>query len=437
MMNDLYGLKIHAIWDTLKSEHVSFWLVCVYLFFEYVRPQSIYPVIDVMPYAFVTIVLTFITYLVSDNRQKIVNAENKLIVLFLLTILLSSVFAYSSAVSFENLRVFFSWMIIYFLIISIVNTEKRFLIFFLSFLLYNFKMSQHGFISWARIGFQFRDWGVTGAPGWFHNAGEFGIELCIFLPLSIYFILSLKQYWGRLKLGFFLLFPFTALASVIATSSRGALVGSAAALLWMLFKSKARVKALLAISIILVGAYSFVPEKQYQRLEASGVDETSVTRLIRWKAGYEMMNEHPFLGIGYANWLAYYKDFYPQYATGLPHNIFIDAGAELGYTGLAIFCLMIIYTLINNYRTRKLATMSDNKFIFYTAHGLDAALVGFIISGSFVSVLYYPYFWINMAFTVALNNVANKEFFNTQKAVTAEEYDRAESASSAPDARIS
>src|SRR4030065_372363 len=121
-MNDLYELKIRAIWDTLKSEHVSFWLVCIYLFFEYVRPQSIYPAIDVMPYAFITIVLTFITYLFSDNRQKTVNAENKLIVLFLLTILLSSVFAYSSAVSFEKLQTFFSWMIIYFLIISIVNT---------------------------------------------------------------------------------------------------------------------------------------------------------------------------------------------------------------------------------------------------------------------------------------------------------------------------
>lgn len=409
-MKDLYAIKVGDIWARLKGERASFWLICIYLFLEYVRPQSVYPAIDILPYAFVTVVLTFIAYAQEGNHQRVGNPENKLIVLFLLVILTSSVFAYSPATSFGNLQIFLTWLLIYYLIVNIVNTPQRFFIFLLSFLIYNFKMSQHGFISWAQVGFQFRDWGVTGAPGWFQNSGEFGIELCIFLPLSIYFILSLKEYWGRTKLLFFLLLPFTAVASVIATSSRGALVGSAAALLWMVAKSKSRIKALLAIAIVLAGVYSFIPPEQYKRLEASGEDKTSIARLTRWKAGADMMEQYPYLGIGYANWSTYVRDFYPGQEMGLPHNIFIDAGSELGYTGLTVFGLMILYTLVNNYRTRKLAAKIDNKFFYYTAHGLDAALIGFVVSGSFVSVLYYPYFWINMAFTVALNNVANKEF---------------------------
>ena len=40
------------------------------------------------------------------------------------------------------------------------------------------------------------------------------------------------------------------------------------------------------------------------------------------------------------------------------------------------------------------------------ARGLDGSLVGLIVSGSFISVLYYPFFWINFAMTVALNNAA-------------------------------
>lgn len=409
VMKDLYAIKLSDIWARLKGERASFWLICAYLFLEYVRPQSIYPGLDVLPYAFLTVLLAFIAYVFEGNHQGVKNTENKLLVFFLLTILASSAVAYSPTVSFGNLQLFITWLVIYYLIIHIVNTEQRFFIFFLSYLIYNFKMSQHGFLSWASVGFEFRDWGVTGAPGWFQNSGEFGIELCIFLPLSIYFILSLKQYWGKLKILFFLLLPFTAIASVIATSSRGALVGSAAALLWMVGKSKARIKALLAISIILAGVYSYIPPEQYKRLQASGEDRTSVARLTRWKAGAEMMDEYPYLGVGYANWMTYVRDFYPGQDMGLPHNIFIDAGAELGYTGLTIFGLMILYTLVNNYRTRKMAAAIDNKFIYNTAHGLDAALIGFIVSGSFVSVLYYPYFWINMAFTVALNNVANKE----------------------------
>lgn len=416
-MKDLYAIKIRAIWAELRNERASFLLVCAYLFLEYVRPQSIYPQIDVMPYALITVLLTLIAYFSQSERPQVKNFENKLLGFYLVTVLLSSIFAYAPSVAFENLQAFLAWIVVYYLITHIVNTEKRFFIFFLSFLLYNFKMSQHGFISWAQIGFQFRSWGVTGAPGWFHNSGEFGIELCVFLPLSIYFIISLRQYWGKLKLSFFLLFPFTAIASVIATSSRGALIGSAAALLWMVGKSKARVKALLAISIIAIAVYSYLPPEQYQRLQSSGEDNTSVSRLTRWKAALEMMDKNPVLGIGYGNWMTYYGQFYSNNHTGLAHNIFLDAGAELGYTGLIIFILMILYTLVNNARTRKLALTFDNKFIFYTAHGLDAALIGLLVSGSFVSVLYYPYFWINLSFTVALNNIANQQAAQLQKSL--------------------
>ena len=409
-MQDMYAVKLSAIWAQLKTERASFWLICVYLFLEYVRPQSIYPEIDVIPYAFVTVILAIIAYFIEGKQPRVSNIENKLIVFYLLIILLSSFFAYSPTESYKKLQLFLTWFIIYFLIINIVNTEKRFFIFFLSFMLYNFKMSQHGFISWAQIGFQFRDWGVTGAPGWFHNSGEFGIELCIFLPLSIYFVISLRQYWGRLKLLVFLLFPFTAMASVIATSSRGALVGSVAALLWMVTQSNAKAKALLAIILISIVAYSYIPPESYQRLQSSGEDKTSQHRLERWKVAREIMAEYPVLGIGYANWMTYYKAFYPQKSPGLPHNIFFDAGAELGYTGLLVFLMLILYTFINNSRTRKMALKLEDNFSYYIAHGLDAAMIGFMVSGSFVSVLYYPFFWINLSFTVALNNIVSQRY---------------------------
>jgi hypothetical protein len=43
------------------------------------------------------------------------------------------------------------------------------------------------------------------------------------------------------------------------------------------------------------------------------------------------------------------------------------------------------------------------------AHGLDGALIGFLVGGFFVTVLYYPFFWINLAMTVALYNVTSKQ----------------------------
>lgn len=265
-------------------------------------------------------------------------------------------------------------------------------------------MAQHAAIGWAKGGFEYRFWGVVGAPGWFYNSGEFGIEMCIFLPLSIYFIIALKRYWPPWKTAFFLLFPLSAIVGVMGSASRGAQLGMFAVVLWMLLKSKHRVKTLLGALIVGFFVLQALPPSQMERFHSAGEDKTSRARLTYWKDGIEITNNHPILGIGYANWSPYYRRYYNPRGE-FPHNIFIQASAELGYSGLLVFVSMIIITFVVNRNTRKLAVQEDS-FIHKMAHGLDAALIGYLVGGFFVTVLYYPFFWINLAMTVALHNVA-------------------------------
>ena len=200
--------------------------------------------------------------------------------------------------------------------------------------------------------------------------------------------------------------PFTGLGSVVATSSRGALVGAGAAFVWLIGLSRAKWKALFAVVIVGIVIVSVIPDEFMARLETSGTDRTSLQRIERWRDGFEMMNDHPVLGIGYHNWETYYEnEYFPRWGHGLSHNIFIEAGSELGYTGLIIFLLMILYVFINNLKTRRMARQIDHKFYVLLSYGFDAALMGFLISGSFVTVLFYPYFWVHLSFVVALNTV--------------------------------
>ena len=75
--------------------------------------------------------------------------------------------------------------------------------------------------------------------------------------------------------------------------------------------------------------------------------------------------------------------------------------------GLAAFVALAAATFWVNRKTRKVAwTLPDGHFLHDAAHGLDGALVGFLVSGTFVTVLYYPFFWINLALTAALHNAA-------------------------------
>jgi putative inorganic carbon (hco3(-)) transporter len=401
----LFALRFRALWEFIKRQPTSFKLVCLYLFMEYVRPQQLYSVIAFVPYSKIIIVLAVLSFFLEGRAFRIGLPESMLAV-FSISVLMSSLLAVFPDASYDQLSLYISWVVIYLLIANTLDTEERFLVFLLSFILYSFKMAEFGTRSWAEAGFHFRDWGINGAPGWFNNSGEFGIQMCVFLPIVVYFTRSLGQNWPRWKRYLFWAMPACAVMSIVGSSSRGALVGLAAVALWMLAKSPYKFRGLVATAVLAMGVYWILPAEQLQRLQNMGDDSTSISRTTLWSRGLDLMSENPLHGIGYKNWSPYMQLHYGSPL--LPHNIFIEAGAELGYTGLLAFVALIILTLAINYRTRRLTRHlpRGDRFVFDMAHGLDAALIGYLASGFFVTVLYYPFFWINFAMTVALYNAA-------------------------------
>jgi len=196
-IDDLYAVKVKSIWQAVKQEHISFWAITAYFFFEYVRPQAIYPSIEIIPWAQLTLIVA-IYGAFSDRTVKWVSCvENKHLVFFFIIVLLSSLFAFKPGISWDAKTDVINWILVYFLTISIINTEKRFYLFLLAYLLFSYKMSQHGFFTWARRGFTFTNWGLIGAGGWFQNSGEFAIQMLIFGSMSAAFVLALKDRWGR------------------------------------------------------------------------------------------------------------------------------------------------------------------------------------------------------------------------------------------------
>lgn len=403
----LGSLKPRTIWGFLRGQPPSFWLVLIYLFFEYVRPQNIYEPLQGPPYARIVIGLALGAF-VLERRKIRIGIPELFLGLFSVIVLASSIGAFNPSMSYERFTDYYSWVVIYLLIANVVDTEDRFLIFMLCFLLYSFKMSQFGTRSWAGSGFVFREWGTTGAPGFFRNSGEFGIQMCIFLPLIVAFIQALGENWPLWLKVVFWVAAGTAITGIVGSSSRGAVLGAAAVALWLLMKSRRKLRGLTVTIVLAVIVYVIIPPAQKARFEAMGGDPTSVSRTTYWRHGLEIMRDYPMLGIGFGNWAEYHEVVYGRRA--LPHNIFIQAGAELGYTGLIVFVALLSSTFFINRNTRRLASRrpQTGRFAFYMAHGLDGAMVGFVASGFFVTVLYYPFFWINLAMTVALNNAARQ-----------------------------
>jgi O-antigen ligase len=279
------------------------------------------------------------------------------------------------------------------------------------FTLWNFKMSQHGVRSWAMAGFQFRTWGVTGAPGWFTNSGEFAIEMCIFFPLAGYLAYGLWPQLARnarIAMG---AIAFSALVSIIASSSRGGLIGAGAVGIWMILRSPQKLKTLALVASLSWVTWTLLPEGSKARFESIGTDDTSQHRLDYWRDGLAIAAQHPLLGIGYDNWIPYYQKFYNE--TGeLPHNFFIECIAELGYSGGAALILVFGAYFLQNAKVRRITAPTGrrpDRFLWAASYGLDGAMVGFIASGSFVTVLYYPFIWMNVAMSMALYGAVLRE----------------------------
>lgn len=408
--DEIFRIDVRAIWRYLLSEPASFWLLNIYMFFEYVRPQSIWTSLAVLPWSSLSLVGATVAMMVEGRMPRFRTPAGGLLVVFTAVLVASSIFALDPAAAYAGWIVYFNWVLLFILITNIITTEKRFFIFMLAFFLYCFKMSQHGFQAWVGSGFSFVAWGVSGAPGWFQNSGEFGIQMCIFLPLIVEFTLAVRHRVGKWTRWLIYFMPVTAAVSIIASSSRGALLGGAAVGLWWVIRSKKRIRALVAVAVVAAAVWAVLPAEQKDRFATAGEDNTSISRIDRWEAGLKMARDYPILGIGFNGWASYYGP--------LSHNIFIEAMSELGYTGLIAFIAMIIATFVVNYQTRRLLRRwtGSTRFLKHMAYGLDGALIGFLVSGFFVTVLYYPYFWVNLAMTAALHVTVRNEIRRTRLA---------------------
>jgi O-antigen ligase len=374
----------------------------------------IYPWLDLIPWTQSALLGSLAAFLLEKQSRWQSSTQSKLLVLYLLTVVASILLGYDPAAGWANFDLIASWLLVHLMIVNVTTTRTRFALLFLLFLLASFKMSQHGFLSWARRGFQFANWGVTGSPGWFHNSGEFGIQLAVFIPLSVTFLAASWRHWNWVKRLFFLAMPVTAVGALIATSSRASQLACLIVAIYLgVSASRSRMRAALVLVAVLAIVWYFMPATQLNRIAAIGTDATSVQRLVYWRHGLDMLSSHPLLGVGYFSWIPYYTDHWPDdvpyQGVEMPHNIFVQAAAETGLLGLGLYVAMIVYCFAMHWSIRRHSVASKDRETELLSRGLDGALIGFLISASFVSVLYYPYFWIHAALATSLYNVVRRE----------------------------
>lgn len=221
--------------------------------------------------------------------------------------------------------------------------------------------------------------------------------------------------WARIWSGIAGLLIFGAL---IASESRGALLGTALALAvivvvrWPGTRQAFGIAILASLIFALVANFGLVSlgplEKVLDAVGVGGVSFDHVTdanfsaveRAAHWLAGVRMFAAHPILGVGIGNYAAAYPAYHPRswYAPlAHAHNYYINVAAEAGVLGLATYLLLVGSALWYSYASLRrckdpllfaailgvvgalLATDFHNLFDVLYVHGL-VALLGLLMS---------------------------------------------------------
>lgn len=412
VIDNLLSLKLRTFVAEFRAESAALWFLCFYIFIEYIRPHGMYPVLDFLPWGQLSIILTVLSIFVLGYKLNEFGVMDKMFIVISLVVVLSGIFAWSPAASIKYWSTYTSWFLMYFCIVLILNTPNRAFIFIIFFLLINFKLSEHGSRSFAMRGFSFAHWGLTGPPGWFHNSGEFSMQMVVVFSMSWSIILASKKYIENSKrwLLLLMLFPGTAVLSVIGSSSRGGQLALMAIILFLFFKGKNFVRKILFLAVAIYLMLQILPEAQLERFNTMGDDQTSQLRLTHWQNAQQVIKNNPF-GIGYYNWEYYYPAHFDVIKYEEIHNTVLQVFVELGYHGGILFLLMIIAAFILNIRTiREMDRIDKAEAVAMAAiaRGVNLGLLGTFVSALFMSVLFYPIFWLAFALTSASRHISKR-----------------------------
>jgi len=222
----------------------------------------------------------------------------------------------------------------------------------------------------------------------------------------------------------------TAFAS-IATLSRGGFIGLTCVALTVWAQSKRKVLSLVVLVAFGAAVAALAPEKFWRDMATLSTSnekgDTGYQRLYSWKVGWRIFLDYPIAGVGPNNYPYRAHEYEDETSDEIgyhlwgraAHSLYFTLLPELGSLGTGLFVAMIWYGARGRHRVRKkcraLLTDSNStgddreqaRWVWQAAVCIDASLIGFLVSAIFLSVLYYPHFWVLTAFTTVLMRIGD------------------------------
>jgi O-antigen/teichoic acid export membrane protein/O-antigen ligase len=251
---------------------------------------------------------------------------------------------------------------------------------------------------------------VTRASGPISDPNDFGFILGSSLPLTIYLMRWGARWWSKTLWAVALVMI---LACTLATFSRSALAGLAAAGLWALVTRRLRLRWLLAViavlAVVALGAVTFAPKLVQTAFGAKAhVANANVdVRIGYYRVELAEWEHYPITGVGPGNYVYRFFQFAPAVDESLPYpsNVLTISGeeaylvilAEQGAVGLALFLAYLALSWVDLRRR-----FPDDKQSDQLQTALAAGFIVACVGALFLAEQYYPPLWFLPAVAASL-----------------------------------
>ncbi|EAS40532.1 oligosaccharide repeat unit polymerase [Photobacterium profundum] len=211
------------------------------------------------------------------------------------------------------------------------------------------------------------------------------LSLALLFPLS--FALTNIFQGSKAQRTMTALFMIILVSGIIATQSRGGLLGITSAFFTlMLLRSRSIIipSIISGIGLILLVVFAGISDRSSGGSGEEGIDESSMGRLFAWEAAFRMALANPLTGVGLDNFYFNYFFYSPHWdgKNHAVHSTWFQILGETGFIGFLLFICLLVGTFTLSYQLLNRLRNHEMKPI---AEGLWIGLITFCVSGTFLT----------------------------------------------------
>ena len=364
-----------------------------------------------MPFAMMVAIPTLVGLLAAKDRRPVPRTrETYLLVALWALFVLTTVFAMDQEFAWDYLAKVSKILLFTFVALMLFQDRERlrklFLVIALSIGFYGLKGGIWAIATGGANRVMMPDDSMLG------GSNGAGLALNIVLPMLLYLGREEKNVWLRRLLQVMFLFSIPA---VVFTYSRGAVLGLAAVVLMLAGKAKRFLVAGLGLVVLYAFLVTFAPPQWFERMHTIQnyeEDGSALARLDAWYIAYRLALDHPFLGGGFGSVgkTEVIQRYIPDRTFNVnSHSIFFNMMGEHGFTGLALYLVLIGSCLLTLRRLRRRTSAEASRWVHSYSHMVECSFVGYLVTGAFLSAAYIDLFYQLVGFVILLATLAARE----------------------------